>query len=214
MLLVSLTGGIASGKSVIGEVLHRRGCHLHAADRTARDLQAPGRPAYEPIIEHFGREVLAPDATIDRKKLAAIVFADPPEREALNAIVHPLVFAAMRETAARLAAEGKVRIFVNEAALTIEAGFAEYFDKIVIAYCPPDVQLRRLAARDGLSPEDARQRIEAQMPAGEKLDFADYVIDTSGTIEETVTRAEALHESLLLDEKAKRLDSESRRLRD
>jgi dephospho-CoA kinase len=132
----------------------------------------------------------------------------------LNAIVHPLVFAAMRETAARLAAEGKVRIFVNEAALTIEAGFAEYFDKIVIAYCPPDVQLRRLAARDGLSPEDARQRIEAQMPAGEKLDFADYVIDTSGTIEETVTRAEALHESLLLDEKAKRLDSESRRLRD
>jgi dephospho-CoA kinase len=214
MLLVSLTGGIASGKSVIGEILHRRGCHLHAADRTARDLQAPGQPAYGPILARFGREILAPDATIDRRKLAAVVFADPREREALNAIVHPFVFAAMRETAARLAAEGKVRIFVNEAALTIEAGFVEYFDKIVVAYCPPDVQMRRLAARDGLSAEDARRRIEAQMPAGEKLAYADYVVDTSGTIEETVARAEALYESLLLDEKVKRQDCESRRLRD
>lgn len=214
MLLVSLTGGIASGKSVVGEVLHRRGCHVQAADRTARDLQAPGRPAYERIAARFGRGVLAPDGTIDRKALAAIVFGDAREREALNAIIHPLVFAAMRETAALLEAEGRVRIFVNEAALTIEAGFAGYFDKIVVAYCPPDLQMRRLAARDGLSLKDARRRIEAQMPAGEKLDFADYVVDTSGSVEETVARAEALHESLLLDEGIKRRDAERGRGRD
>lgn len=213
MLLVSLTGGIASGKSIVGDVLTQRGCHLHAADRAARDLQTPGRPAYDKILARFGRPVLAPDGTIDRRKLGAIVFADAREREALNAIVHPLVFAAMRETAARLEAEGKVRIFVNEAALTIEAGFTEYFDKIVVTTCPPDVQMRRLAARDSLSPEEARQRLEAQMPAEEKLDFADYIVDTSGSLEETVAQAEALYEDLLLDEKVKRQDTESRRPR-
>jgi dephospho-CoA kinase len=214
MLLVSLTGGIASGKSVVGDVLRRRGCHLHAADQAARDLQSPGRPAYEKIVARFGRAVLAPDGTIDRGRLAAIVFADAREREALNAIVHPLVFAAMREAVARLEAEGRVRIFVNEAALTIEAGFAGFFDKVVVAYCPSDIQMARLAARDGLSPEDARRRIEAQMPAAEKLDFADYVVDTSGSIEETVARSEALYESLQRDERAKRRDGESRRPKD
>jgi dephospho-CoA kinase len=214
MLLVSLTGGIASGKSVVGEVLRRCGCHLHEADRTARDFQAPGRPAYEKIVARFGRDILAPDGAIDRGKLAAIVFADAREREALNAIVHPLVFAAMRKTAARIAAEGRVRIFVHEAALTIEAGFAEFFDKVVVAYCPPDLQMRRLAARDGLSPADARRRIKAQMPAAAKLDFADYVVDTAGSLEETAARTEALYGSLLLDEVAKRRDRESLRSRD
>jgi len=214
MLIVSLTGGIASGKSVVGEVLRRRGCHLHAADRTARDLQAPGRPIFEKILAHFGRGILAADGTIDRARLSAIIFAEARERAVLDGLVHPFVFAAMREIVARLETEGKVRIFVHEAALTIEAGFAEFFDKIVVAACPPETQMRRLEERTGLSPEAARLRLEAQMPVEERLDFADYIIDTSGTLAETVAQSEDLYEDLLIDEKVKRHEAENRRCSD
>lgn len=206
MLLVSLTGGIATGKSVVAAVLGRRGCRVHEADRTARDLERPGGPAWEAIVAHFGRGILGPGGEIDRAKLGALVFADAAEREVLNGIVHPLVFDATRAEAGRLEAEGRTRIFVHEAALTIEAGFAGFYDRIVVTYCPPALQAARLAARDGISAEAARRRLDAQMPAAVKLAYADYVIDSSASLEDTEAQADALYGSLLRDERLKRAD--------
>jgi len=203
MLTVSLTGGIASGKSVVADVLRRRGCHIDKSDDVARELMAPGRPAWQAIVERFGASILAPGRTIDRKKLGAIVFSDAAARSFLDGLVHPLVMGKKRETIARLEAEGRVTIFVSEAALTIEAGFADFFDKVVVAYCPEEVQIERLMDRDGIGREDALRRIQAQMPADEKLEYADYVVDTSGTLEDTIAQAEELYEQLRLDARIK-----------
>jgi len=204
MLTVALTGGIAAGKTVVAAALARCGAHVDAADAAARSLQSPGGPAYGPIAAHFGPGILAPDGTIDRRRLAAVVFSDARERAVLEAIVHPLVFAATRAEIARLEAEGRVRVFVHEAALTIEAGHAAFYDRIVVAYCPPDVQAARLAARDLASAEDARLRLAAQLPAASRLAWADYVVDTSGSLADTIGRSEALYAELLGDERAKR----------
>jgi dephospho-CoA kinase len=206
MLTVALTGGIATGKSIVATALRRRGCHVHEADRTARELEAPGGPAWEKIVARFGRCVLEPGGEIDRAKLGAVVFADAREREALDGIVHPLVFEATRAEAARIEAEGRVRIFVHEAALTIEAGFMDFYDRIVVTYCPPDLQVARLVARDGIPADAARRRIDAQMPAALKLTYADYAIDASISLEDTVRRADGLYEDLLRDERLKRAD--------
>ncbi len=208
MLRVALTGGIASGKSVVAEVFHRRGCHLHSADRAARDLMSPAGAAYPAIIERFGGAILNSDRTIDRPALAAILFGDPEARRFINGVVHPRVVAAMRAEAARLEKEGTTPIFVSEAALTIEAGLTGEFDRIVIVFCDPEIQIARLMARDGLPRDAAVERIGAQMPAEKKIKFADYLIDTSGPLEETLARAEAV--CTLLFEDARRNDRPAR----
>lgn len=199
MLTVALTGGIAAGKSVVGGVLLRRGCTVDKSDDIARSLLAPGQPAWSKIVERFGPGFLTAGRAIDRKKLGALIFTDAEARRFIDGIVHPLVMAAKKETIARLEREGRVKIFVSEAALTIEAGYAEFFDKVVVVYCPEEIQTERLMARDGLTCEEAGRRIRSQMPGGEKLAYADYVVDTSGTLEETLDQAEELFEELLLD---------------
>jgi len=203
MLRVALTGGIASGKSVVAEVFRQRGFRLYSADRTGRDLMAPDGPAYAPIVERFGPSILSGDRTtgspIDRAALAAILFADPEAKRFVERVVHPLTIAAMKTEAIRLEAEGGTDVFVAESALTVEAGLVQTFDRIVVVHCDPETQIRRLMARDGIGREWALTRIRAQMPVGEKLKFADYAIDASGEMEETIARAEAVA-SLLLDE--------------
>lgn len=199
MLLVGLTGGIASGKSIIASVFERRGAFLHRADEEAHRLMAPGRPAWKAVVALFGDGILAPGRMIDRRALGRIVFADPASRRKLEAIIHPLVFAALREEAERLAAEGRFEIFVSEAALIFEAGLAGFFDRIVVAYCRPEIQIRRLLERDGIPRRDARRRISAQQAAEEKRTLADYVIDTSDALEDTLARAEAVWAHLLQD---------------
>jgi dephospho-CoA kinase len=204
VLLVALTGGIASGKSVVAAIFREKGCFVQSADRLARDLMSPDRPAWKKLVARFGPAILNPDRTIDRGRFARLIFSDPEARRYVNGVVHPLVMAAKKRTVARLEREGRARIFVSEAALTIEAGYAGFFDKIVVVQCPPDLQARRLADRDGISPEEARQRIGAQMPAAEKVKHADYLIDASGTIPETIEQAERVCASLLQDEDLKR----------
>jgi dephospho-CoA kinase len=199
MLRVALTGGIGSGKSVIADVFRRRGCYLYIADFAAHNLMTPEERAYPPIVERFGGTILAPDRTIDRAALSAILFNDPEARRFVNGVVHPLVIAEMRAVAARLEHEGRTRIFVSESALTIEAGLADEFDRIVVVRCDPETQIARLMARDGLTRSAALARIGAQMPVEEKIKYADFVIDTSGPLEETLARAEAVC-SLLFDE--------------
>ena len=204
MLTVALTGGIASGKSVVAEVWRARGCYIDSADAAARALMRPGQPAWKKVKAYFGPDVLAPDQTIDRNKLARIVFRDAAMREALNAMTHPLVIAEQRRTIARLKKAGRTKIYVSEAALTIEAGFDVFFDKVVVVLCPRAVQISRLRTRDAISRAEAARRIAAQMPAEEKKKRADYVIDASGALEETIAQTERIYILLLEDEAAQR----------
>jgi dephospho-CoA kinase len=204
MLIVALTGGIATGKSVIAAYLKKRGCYIHHADLAARDLMKPGRPAWKAVIQHFGSGILNPDGSVNRPRLGQVIFSNQAEREYLNRLIHPLVLARKKRVIRRLEKSGRYRIFVSEAALTIEAGFTSLFDKIIVAHCPEEIQVRRLMERDGLGRRDARRRIGSQMPAAEKLRQADYIIDTSGTLEETARQTEWVYRRLLCDDQKKR----------
>jgi len=199
MIRVALTGGIASGKSIVADVFRQRGFHLHSADRAGRDLMRPEGAAYPAIVERFGPGILAADRSIDRAALAKILFADPEARRFVEGIIHPLVIAALRAEAARLADESRTEVFVSESALTFEAGLTGEFDRIVVVHCDPEIQIGRLMVRDGIGRDEALARIGAQMDVGEKVGRADYAIDTSGALEETIARAEAVA-SFLLDE--------------
>lgn len=200
MLTVALTGGIACGKSVVAGILREKGCFVHHADRTAHELMAPRGAAYRPVVERFGKDILAGDGTIDRKKLGDIVFADAAARAALDAIVHPLVLEATRRLAADVKISGRFALFVTEAALTIEAGFASSYDRVVVVTCDEETRIRRLMARDGIGREEALRKIGAQMPQAEKIGHADYVIDTSGTLADTVEKTERVFAMLVMDE--------------
>lgn len=203
MLTVALTGGIACGKSVVAGILREKGCYVHSADRTAHELMAPGGAAYRPVVERFGKGILADDGTIDRKKLGAVIFADAAARAALDAIVHPLVLETTRRLVTDVEASGRSTLFVTEAALTIEAGFASDYDRIVVVTCDEEARVRRLMARDGIGRDEALRKIGAQMPQAEKIGRADYVIDTSGTLAETVDETERVHAMLVRDEELK-----------
>ncbi len=202
MLLVGLTGGIASGKSVIGSFFERRGAHLRRADQEAHRLMVPGGPVWSEIRSRFGERVLDADGSIDRKVLGGLVFDDPAARRDLEAIIQPRVIAAMKAEAARLRMEGRVDIYVSEAALIFEAGQADFYDRIVVAYCRPEIQTERFMARDGIDRIQAGKRAAAQMDPDEKKARADFVIDTSDSLEDTLARAEAVW--ALLKEEARR----------
>lgn len=206
ILRVALTGGIACGKSVVARILEQKGFFVHYADRTARDLVSPGRPAWKKIVERFGSEILRSDQTIDRTRLGAVVFADTDARRFLNALLHPLVLAEREKILKGVERMGRHEVFVSEAALTIEAGFARHFDRVVVVHCDGDVQVRRLMERDGIGEEQARRKTGAQMPQEEKLGHADYVIDTSGTMAETIDQTEKICALLLQDAQLKRMD--------
>jgi dephospho-CoA kinase len=199
ILKVALTGGIATGKSIVGQVLESLGCYIHRADQVAHDLMNPGKPAWKRIVNHFGQEILKSDKTIDRTKLGEIIFSDPQKRDFLNGIVHPLVFQKKIEILKFLEKQNTHKIFISEAALTIESGFADFFDKIVITHCQPALQVKRLMERDQISQKEAKNKIGSQMRAEEKTGFADYIIDTSGTIQETIEQTERLFRNLVID---------------
>jgi dephospho-CoA kinase len=179
-----ITGGIASGKSAVAGMLREMGFHVIDADALGHTLMEPGTRAYEEILREFGASVRGADGRIDRGKLGALVFADPEKLQRLNAIVHPRV----EEEIVRQFREwenGGVRdaAFV-EAALLVEAGYQKNLDGLVVTWCKAVQQMERLLAR-GLSEVEARRRIAAQMPTGEKLKFATEKIDCSGSMEET-----------------------------
>ena len=203
MLLVALTGGIACGKSVIGRLLLEKGCFVHSADTAARELMSPGTKVWRAVADHFGPGVLSEDGTIDRANLGAIIFSDNKERTFLNGLVHPLVFERIKEMVARLEKEGRHTIFVSEAALVVEAGFARFYDKIIVAHCGRDVQVRRLMERDGIGRGEALNKVRSQLGQEEKLKHADYTIDTSGTLAETIEQTERVYAQLVQDSELK-----------
>ena len=203
MLLVALTGGIACGKSVIGRLLLEKGCFVHSADTAAHELMSPGTQVWRAVADHFGPGVLREDGTIDRAKLGAIIFSDDKERAFLNGLVHPLVLERIMEMVARLEKEGRHTIFVSEAALVVEAGFTRFYDKIILAHCGRDVQVRRLMERDGIGRREAHNKVRSQLGQEEKLKHADYTIETSRTLAETIEQTERVYAQLVQDSELK-----------
>jgi len=185
VLKVGLTGSIAVGKSFVCDVLREAGVHVLDADQTARDVVAPGTKGLAGIVEAFDYEILQPDGSLDRAKMAKLVFADEVKRKLLNSIVHPLVIEAQDRWIQGIELQDPHGIAVIDAALMIEAAGYKRFDKLVVVWCSPDIQLARLMDRSGLDEREARQRIAAQMPQGEKKRYADYLIDTSSGFEDT-----------------------------
>jgi dephospho-CoA kinase len=203
MLRVGLTGSIATGKSFVSGVLAGLGCRVVDADELARRVVEPGTEGLRAVVEEFGAEVLSASGTLDRARLGALVFGDARRRERLNAILHPLIIAEQDALLRRWEGEDPRAVAVVDAALMIESGGYRRFDKIVVVYCDPEAQLERLMRRNSLSREEAERRIAAQMPQEEKLRYADFSIDTSGSFEETRARTEEVFEELckLADER-------------
>lgn len=178
MILVGLTGGIGAGKSTVSAQLAARGAVIIDADAITHELQRPGTPVFEAIVERFGRGVVAADGTLDRPALATIVFNDPDELAALNAIVHPAVGAEMVE---RLATESTTdHVVVLDVPLLVESGRSDMAATVVVDV-PPAVAIDRLVHQRGVSEEDARARMSRQASREERLARADRVIDNSGT---------------------------------
>jgi len=183
MVRVALTGGIATGKTTVMRLLQARQVPTIDADVLAREVVAPGTPGLGTLIERFGRDVLAPDGALDRRALAAVVFADPHARRDLERIVHPAVYAAITRWLHDLPPE--TPLAVADIPLLFETGREGDFDRVVVVACSPDEQVRRVMARDSVTDAEARARMAAQWPVDHKVARADHVIWTTGSFEET-----------------------------
>jgi dephospho-CoA kinase len=196
-LLVGLTGGIATGKSTVSNMLRGLGAEIIDADQLARQVVEPGEPAWREIVEKFGRDVLNPDGTLDRKKLGAIVFANPEQRKRLEAITHPAIRARVKARVDELAARGFAGIVFYDAAILIEALGHQDMDRIVVVMTDEPTQVARLRGRDGADDAEGRRKIASQMPLAEKAKLADYVIDNSGDREATAEQVRRLFATLM-----------------
>ena len=195
MLKVGLTGSIAVGKSHVLHMFAELGCHVIDADRIARDVVAPESGGLKSVVATFG-DVLNPDGTLDRAKLGQIVFADESKRQKLNSILHPLIIATQDEEIREIESRDPDGIVVIDAALMIESGGYQRLDKLIVVYCEPEIELHRLMKRDGLSREAAQARINTQMPQETKKQYADFLIDTSGSFDDTRAQVVAVFEQL------------------
>ena len=197
---VGLTGAIASGKSVVGEMFVALGAHLIQADHIARSLMQPGEAVYNEVVRHFGRDILDPDGSINRSRLAELAFgtnslssspgsSKPARVEELNRIVHPAVLRSQKEWMDELGRHDPHAVAIVEAALILEAGAAKQFDRLIVVKCSEEQRIARFAARQKLDLEAARKevtrRMAAQMPEEEKIRAATYVIDNSTTLDQT-----------------------------
>ena len=209
MLKVGLTGGIASGKSVVGEMFVALGAHLVQADRIAHQLMLPGQPVYNEVVRHFGGAILNPDLSVNRAKLAEAAFgsataaassAASSRIQELNRIVHPAVLRSQEEWMDETGRQDPGAVAIVEAALILEAGAAKRFDRLIVVTCSDEQRIARFAARHKLDLEAARKevarRMAAQLPEGEKVKAADYVIDNSGSLDHTREQVGQLWEKL------------------
>jgi dephospho-CoA kinase len=194
MLKVGLTGGYATGKSFVAAEFQRLGCHLIFADELGHAVLQPGGAAYAPTVELFGRDILLPDATIDRKKLGFLVFGSPQLLDELNAIVHPAVFQLEEQMLAGFTAHDPHGIAILEAAILIETGRYADCDKLIVTACNRETQIARGMKRDDITREAIVARLDKQLSSEEKKRYADFVIDTSGSKEDTVKQ---VHEVFL-----------------
>lgn len=196
MFVIGLTGGIGSGKSTVSDMLRSKGAAVVHADLVGHEVYRPGTAAWKEIVAAFGQDVLNAEREIDRRKLAAIVFANPEARRRLNAITHPPMRRLMAERLDELRRQG-VRVAVLEAALLIEAGWADLTDEVWLTLAPPAVAAQRLMERNGLSREEAEARIASQLSNEERLEHADVVINTDCSLAEVARRVDELWEDLM-----------------
>ena len=208
LLKVGLTGGIASGKSVIGEMFVALGAHLIQADSIAHELMQPGEAVYREVVRHFGEGILNPDGSVNRARLAEAAFGTSGQNkhsriQELNQIVHPAVIRRQEEWMAEVGRGDSRAIAIVEAALILEAGAAKRFDRLVVVTCHSEQRIQRWAARVGVDEETARRevgrRMAAQFPDEEKVKAADYVIDNSGSLDETRRRVDQVYGELKRD---------------
>jgi dephospho-CoA kinase len=199
LLKVGLTGGVACGKSTVGEMFVARGAKLIKADEIAHQLMRPGQPVYQEVVQHFGRGIVHEDGTIDRQKLARAAFGGGRVEE-LNRLVHPAVIAHQERWMEEEATRHRDAVVIVEAALILEAGVQKRFDKIIMVTCRPEQKVARFAQRQGITDEAARQEVErrqaAQRSDEEKIRAADYVIDNSGPRAETERQVEQVFREL------------------
>lgn len=208
MLKVGLTGGIAAGKSVVGEMFVAQGARLVQADRIAHSLMQPGEAVYNEVVRHFGREILNRDGSINREKLAEAAFGGASDAagkrasriEELNRIVHPVVIRSQDAWMEEMGRQDPRAVAIVEAALILEAGAGKRFDRLVVVTCNEDQRVARFAARQKIDIEAARKevvrRMAAQLPDEEKVKAADYVIDNSGSLDHTREQARQVWEKL------------------
>jgi len=208
MLKVGLTGGIASGKSVVGEMFVALGAHLVQADRIAHSLMQPGEAVYNEVVRHFGRDVLNRDGSVNRAKLAEVAFgpALAPEGnrasriEELNRIVHPAVIRSQEEWMQAISLQDPHGVAIVEAALLLEAGAGDRFDRMIVVTCGEEQRATRFAARQKIDLESARKevarRMAAQLPDEEKIKAADFVIDNSGSLAYTREQVQSVWQQL------------------
>ena len=204
MLKLGLTGGIASGKSVVGEMFLKLGAHLIQADAIAHWLMQPGRAVYEEVVRRFGREILNPDGSINRPRLAEAAFGtaggSPPRVKELNEIVHPAVIEHENEWMEEIGKRDPNAIAIVEAALILESGAASRFDRLIVVTCRPEQRVLRYARRLGILEEAARaevaRRMAVQIPDDEKIEAADFVIDNSGSLAATEQQVQEVFAAL------------------
>ncbi|NLA10804.1 MAG: dephospho-CoA kinase [Firmicutes bacterium] len=196
MLIVGLTGGIASGKSTVARMLQERGAVLLDADIIAREVVEPGTEAWSEIVEWLGPAIAGPDGAIDRQRLGELVFSDPGVRQRLNAIVHPRVFATFHRCTEELRRRGDTAVLFYDVPLLLESQMDRLVDLVVVVYLPEEIQLSRLQSRDGLTKEAALARMRSQMPLEEKRARADVVIDNRGSLSETRRQVDQFWEEL------------------
>jgi dephospho-CoA kinase len=188
--LIGLTGGIGTGKSTVARILSARGIPVIDADELARAAVEPGQPALNDLRAAWP-DTIAADGRLDRKALAAIVFADPRARQRLEGILHPRIVALAHQRAAALARAGHAAAFY-EASLLVETGRHGDLDGLVVVDAPEDVRIARVVARDGLTPAQVRARIAAQAPMSEKRRLADFVVENGGDVEALEAQVTAL----------------------
>ena len=196
MLRVGLTGGLASGKSFVGHTLAELGCHLIEADELGHQVLLPGAEAYDAVVKEFGEEILDKDRYIVRRKLGAMVWDDPERLARLNSFVHPAVIARQQGIIADIAQKDPTAIIVVEAAILVETGSYRRFDRLIVVVCTVEQQVERAMRRGAYSRAEVLARLGRQLPLEEKVQVADYVIDTSSTKEHTLEQVKAVYNSL------------------
>jgi dephospho-CoA kinase len=196
MLRVGLTGGLASGKSFVGQALADLGCYLIEADQLGHQVLLPDGEAYAGVVREFGPDILDREGFIDRKKLGALVFDHPERLEKLNRLVHPPVGERQARMIAEIAQRDREAIVVVAAAILVETGSYRRFDRLIVVTCTLEQQIERAMKRGPYSREEVLARLSRQLPLEEKVRLADYVIDTSGTKENTLEQVRAVYNSL------------------
>ncbi|KJS20076.1 MAG: dephospho-CoA kinase [Clostridiaceae bacterium BRH_c20a] len=200
MLVIGLTGGIASGKSIISDSLRKMGAVIIDADILSRQVVEPGEEAWRKIWRYFGSQAFNEDRTINRKKLADIIFSDPEKRRILNEIVHPEVLNKTQLLIAQYKKEGLAPLIVVDAPLLIEAGMYKMVDEVWVIAVAEELQVRRVMARDNISLEAALKRLESQMPMEEKLKYAQRVIDNNQDLAHTINQIKEIWREVLKTE--------------